>query len=87
MARGMILNPVDDVAVALEPVAVGDVVRLPDGREIVALNPIPFAHKLALRPLQEGDRVHKYGEVIGAATKAIAVGEHVHVHNIKSLRV
>ena len=87
MARCMVMHPQDDVAVALEDVAPGDTVRLSDGREIVARDAIPFAHKIAIRPLAQGVPVRKYGEVIGAATMAIAVGEHVHVHNIKSLRV
>jgi altronate dehydratase small subunit len=34
----------------------------------------------------KGDDVVKYGEIIGRATADIAKGEHVHVHNIESLR-
>jgi altronate dehydratase small subunit len=47
---------------------------------------VPFGHKVALRDLAPDAPVIKYGETIGRATRAIAAGEHVHVHNIASLR-
>jgi urease beta subunit len=37
--------------------------------------------------MKEGDKVIKYGAVIGQATRPIRVGDHVHVHNMKSLRL
>ena len=39
-------------------------------------------HKYALRDLAEGENVVKYGMPIGHAVRAIAKGEHVHVHNM-----
>ena len=39
-------------------------------------------HKYAVRPIAEGEDVIKYGMPIGHATRAIAVGEHVHSHNL-----
>ena len=39
-------------------------------------------HKYAIRPIAEGENVIKYGMPIGHATCAIAVGEHVHTHNV-----
>jgi len=47
---------------------------------------IALGHKIALRNIGKGDKVIEYGDVIGSATKDIATGEHVHVHNLKSLR-
>jgi altronate dehydratase small subunit len=47
---------------------------------------IPFGHKLALRGIQCGEEVLKYGTVIGRATQNIQAGEHVHVHNVASTR-
>ena len=41
-------------------------------------------HKYALRDIAEGENVVKYGMPIGHATKPIAKGEHVHVHNVKT---
>ena len=82
------LDPADDVAVALRDVAAGTV-RVRQGeriRDVVLKTPIALGHKLALRQLSAGDAVRKYGQPIGAATAPIAVGEHVHVHNLRSLR-
>ena len=42
-------------------------------------------HKIALRAFAEGDRIVKYGFPIGEATRPIAVGEWVHLHNCRSL--
>ena len=39
-------------------------------------------HKYALRLIKAGENVIKYGMPIGYATADIAVGEHVHVHNV-----
>ncbi|MFN3699871.1 MAG: UxaA family hydrolase, partial [Dictyoglomus sp.] len=54
--------------------------------EIEVLDDIPLGHKVALKDLNKGDVVIKYGEIIGEATRDIKRGEHVHVHNIKSRR-
>jgi altronate hydrolase len=45
---------------------------------------VPAGHKFALSPIAEGENVIKYGYPIGHATKAIALGEHVHTHNLKT---
>lgn len=39
-------------------------------------------HKYAIRPIANGENVIKYGMPIGHATCDIAVGDHVHVHNV-----
>lgn len=51
-----------------------------------ARNDIPIGHKLAIRDLKANDTVIKYGVDIGRSMAAIAVGEHAHVHNIKTKR-
>ena len=57
-------------------------------KEIVfqAANDIPIGHKLAIKPMEAGDTVIKYGVDIGRVVADIAVGEHAHVHNIKTKR-
>lgn len=47
---------------------------------------IPIGHKVALRDLQPGDTVIKYGQDIGRIVAAVARGEHVHIHNLKTKR-
>lgn len=86
MARFSMLHPDDNVAVALEPAAKDDQGLLPDGQRITVLEAIPFAHKIAITPIERGSEIRKYGEVIGEATGPIAMGQHVHIHNIKSRR-
>jgi hypothetical protein len=49
-------------------------------------NNIPRGHKIALIDLQAGTKVIKYGEIIGEVSQNIKAGEHVHTHNLKSLR-
>ena len=49
-------------------------------------NDIPIGHKLAIKEMKEGDTVIKYGVDIGRVVADIAVGEHAHVHNIKTKR-
>jgi len=44
---------------------------------------IPFGHKAASRDIAPGEPVIKYGVAIGVASRAIQIGEHVHVHNCR----
>ena len=47
---------------------------------------VPIGHKVALTDLKEGDTIIKYGEDIGRLIAPLAIGEHVHVHNLKTKR-
>jgi len=77
--------------VVVEGVKAGDDLTgwiMDQDREIAfkAASDIPIGHKLAITPLGEGDTVIKYGVDIGRAVADICVGEHTHVHNIKTKR-
>jgi (2R)-sulfolactate sulfo-lyase subunit alpha len=54
--------------------------------EFDARSDIPIGHKLAIRPIAEGDTIVKYGADIGRAVRPIGAGEHLHVHNVKTKR-
>ena len=54
--------------------------------KLKAKSAIPIGHKVALKALKKGDTVIKYGEDIGRMVADAAVGEHVHVHNLKTKR-
>jgi len=54
--------------------------------KVRAQSNIPIGHKLAIRKLKEKDTVIKYGTDIGRVVAPIKVGEHAHVHNIKTKR-
>jgi altronate hydrolase len=72
------IDPRDDVAVALAPLAPGEAVA----EGVVARQDIPAGHKVALAPIARGQDVHKYGWPIGHALVDIAAGDHVHSHNL-----
>jgi altronate hydrolase len=74
----------DDVAVALRDLAAQETISLGD-RSVVVAAPIPRGHKLAIRPVSAGQVVRKYGWPIGRAITDIAVGSHVHSHNLETL--
>lgn len=75
------LHPDDDVLIALMPLGAGR--RIVAGAHTVQLaTAIVAGHKIALRPIEPGQPVRRYGQVIGFATRAIAAGEHVHSHNL-----
>lgn len=85
----MVLHPDDDVAVLVGPVEAGGAVETRGacpGLVLRAAGALPAGHKLALRSLAEGSDVRKYGEVIGRLTRPVAAGDHVHIHNLASLR-
>ncbi|MCD6536884.1 MAG: UxaA family hydrolase [Thaumarchaeota archaeon] len=85
----IVVDKKDNVAVALSDIKRGDKVTIRIGEkieELVARSDIPFGHKLAIREIPKGEEIIKYGEVIGRATMDIEKGEHVHIHNVESLR-
>jgi altronate dehydratase small subunit len=85
----VVLHDDDDVAVLLEPLGQDTVVTVSRRGETLSLRmreALPLGHKIALRDLPAGHHVRKYGEVIGALCQPVTAGEHVHVHNLKSLR-
>lgn len=47
---------------------------------------VPLGHKIALRDLPADKHIIEYSRQIGRATQDIGTGEHVHVHNLKTLR-
>lgn len=85
-ARAVRVDRDDDVALLLEPVAAGGAVAFDDAR-VVALADIPVGHKIAVRPVAAGAPVRRYRSLIGIARRAIAAGEHVHVHNVATALV
>ncbi len=87
MKRAMIIDPSDNVIVMAEEVTAGDDVYYESGGqryELKAVTDIPVYHKMAIADIAPGERVLKYGNIIGLATEAIPKGAHVHVHNIES---
>ena len=85
--NAIIIDPSDSVATVLTEVSAGTEVEFACGEETVrvtAQQNIPRYHKIAVRDIARGERVIKYGETIGLATKPIRTGEHVHTQNLSS---
>lgn len=82
---------IDSVAVAVDDIAEGAEASgraLDDGETIAirARDRVPLGHKIALRDVPAGEPVIEYGVPIGEATAEIRAGDHVHVHNLRSIR-
>jgi altronate dehydratase len=79
------LNSRDNVCVALREFREGTSVEI-GGVEVVTRQVIPFGHKFAVTDIPVGGHAIKHGEVIGLVTQPIWAGDHVHLHNLQSLR-
>ncbi len=80
------LHPQDQVAVAKRVLLAGTTLALESGAGRQSFVPlrqaIPSGHKVALVQIAAGERVRRYGQMIGVARRAIRAGEHVHTHNL-----
>ena len=77
------INPSDNVAVALQPLAKGTVIEL-DNSTFTLTEDIMQGHKFALKSLKPGDSIIKYGNPVGHATAEISAGSWIHTHNLKT---
>ncbi len=87
--KAIVINSKDNVANALTDIHAGETVEVIVNNspiEITPLDDISLGHKFAIRKISKGEAVIKYGETIGRATEDIRVGNHVHIHNVESLR-
>lgn len=76
------LHPTDNVAVATRNLSAGSTHSL-NGQSLTLRSDILAMHKAAAWPIETGEAILKYGQVIGFASQKIASGEHVHVHNVR----
>lgn len=87
-SNALIIAPDDDVVVAITALKAGEnVVYVCREKQetFPAVTDVPCYHKIAVHDIACGSVVRKYNQIIGAATKDIRKGEHVHVHNLDSL--
>jgi (2R)-sulfolactate sulfo-lyase subunit alpha len=92
MKKGILLHEAtDDVGVAVMDLKKGEEIGVAtlegaDVKQVTLVSDVPLGHKVAMSDLPKDKHVIEYGRAIGYAAAAIKMGEHVHVHNIKSLR-
>ena len=77
------IHPADNVVVAVRPLVAGCEVVVDDDA-VVLRDAVPAGHKIAIRTVEPGEPVVKYGFPIGVATAAIPPGAWVHTHNLKT---
>ncbi len=86
------IDKIDNVATVTETIFSEETVEIlnPDGSAIFQTKPrdnLTAGHKIAIRAIDAGADVIKYGEVIGVASRAILKGQWVHTHNVKSVHL
>jgi altronate dehydratase small subunit len=81
--RLVLLAQEDNCVVVAQALLEGEVVTI-DGEPVTVGETVGVGHKLARRAIARGDKVLKYGAIIGTARAPIARGEHIHTHNLAS---
>jgi hypothetical protein len=79
----LLMSPDDNCLIARIELAAGSTVSI-DGQLLTLSQHIHLGHKVARRNLAPGDKILRYGAIIGTATAAIPIGAHVHTHNLES---
>jgi len=77
------LHAADNVLTVIRTLEAGDEL-LVESELVPVTERLPIGHKIAARSIVAGEKILKYGAPIGSAKRAIAAGEHVHTHNIRS---
>lgn len=82
-ARLLLLAPEDNCVVIVRGLDAAECVEI-DGAEIQTGSAAGVGHKLARRAIAAGEKIIKYGAIIGHAREAIPAGAHIHIHNLAS---
>jgi hypothetical protein len=82
-SRLLLMSPDDNCLIARMPLSAGLEVAI-DGVPVILPEFIQLGHKVARRALAPGDRVLRYGAPIGTITAPVAIGAHIHTHNLAS---
>jgi len=83
--NAVVIDPGDNVATLLVDLREKQTLVAEGGVTLPLRQAVEAGHKVALRDLEEGEIIRKYGHPIGVAGRAIAAGEHVHTHNLVGL--
>lgn len=79
----VLLNKADNVFICCQALNAGEVISI-DQQKINVIDNIDVGHKLAKESIKQGQKIMRYGVPIGSATADIEIGEHIHLHNMKS---
>ena len=92
MKKAYQIHEKDNVATVLDDIEISDEVEIVSlqGNSISKIKlkeKIISGHKLAILACSKGEKIMKYGEIIGVASAQIAQGDWVHTHNVESDRM
>lgn len=79
--RFLQIHPLDNVLVALQDLENGEEITF-QGRTFRLVTNVASKHKFALHPFKVDDEIMMYGVLVGKASKPIAMGESLTVHNM-----
>lgn len=81
--RLLLMAPEDNCLIARTPLVAGEVLAI-DGADVAVPEDIPLGYKVARTALRPGDKVLRYGALIGSVTAEVAAGAMLHTHNLAS---
>ncbi|WP_440903756.1 UxaA family hydrolase [Catenovulum sp. SX2] len=81
--RFVLLDARDNVLVCCQNSPSGELVQI-EQLQVPLSCEIQVGHKIARTFIRKGEKIIKYGAPIGSATQDLAIGEHVHMHNMQS---
>ena len=84
----IILKPKDNVGTSIKHLKRNTEIILKLEKQLINFvikENIKLCHKFSLSKIRKGDKIIKYGEIIGVAIDDIQSGNLVHIHNIQSL--
>lgn len=86
--NALMMDETDNVVTLVNDVPKGEIVYYQVGDQILSVKTeedIPYCHKIALKDLDAGDDVIKYGESLGKLTEAVKRGAWISEKNLKSV--
>ena len=82
-SKFLLIDNLDNVLVCCNKTNPGEIVKI--GDVFITLNDsFEVGHKIARNNISKNQKVIRYGVSIGSAIVDIVIGEHVHMHNMKS---
>lgn len=89
MKRMILANKIDNVVTTVNALEIDDQCDYyfeDSVCKITVTDTVPVYHKVAIKAIEKGEDIIKYGEVIGCASHFIKQGGWVHIHNVDSNR-
>lgn len=86
--NALMMDVADNVVTCVGEVAKGEEVVYANGEKfckVIAVEDIPYCHKIAIADIKKGESVIKYGESLGETSEDIVAGRWVADHNLFSV--